>query len=46
MQKEYDGRHIPTITLYGRVIELVDIGQTEFHTILCRFSGLTTPSKN
>jgi len=32
---------VPTILLYGRVLELVDIGKEEFQTILSRFAGLT-----
>ena len=38
-QKELGGRNVPTIMLYGRVLELVDIGQEEFQTILARFVG-------
>lgn len=33
--------NVPTIMLYGRVVELVDISQDEFQTILSRFVGLT-----
>jgi hypothetical protein len=40
-QQELDGRNVPTIMLYGRVVELIDIGQEEFQTILSRFVGLT-----
>ncbi|HET8711699.1 MAG TPA: hypothetical protein VFM32_10000 [Spongiibacteraceae bacterium] len=40
-QQELGGRNVPTIMLYGRVVELIDIGQEEFQTILSRFVGLT-----
>lgn len=40
-QKEFGGRNVPTITLYGRVLELVDISELEFQTILQRFTGFT-----
>ena len=40
-QQELGGRNVPTIMLYGRVVELVDISQEEFQTILSRFVGMT-----
>ena len=40
-QAELGGRSVPTIMLYGRVLEHVDIGQEEFQTILSRLVGLT-----
>lgn len=40
-QKELGGRNVPTVMLYGRVIEYVDIGQEEFQAILSRMVGLT-----
>lgn len=40
-QKEFPGRNVPTILLYGRVVEKVDISQEEFQTILSRMAGLT-----
>jgi hypothetical protein len=40
-QRELGGRNVPTIMLYGRVLELIDISQEEFQTILSRFAGLT-----
>lgn len=40
-QKEMRGRNVPTIMLYGRVLELIDISEDEFQTILARFVGLT-----
>lgn len=38
-QQELGGRNVPTIMLYGRVVELVDIGQEEFQTLLARMVG-------
>lgn len=38
-QKEFGDRNVPTITLYGRVLEMVDMSQDEFQTILSRFTG-------
>ena len=40
-QQELGGRNVPTIMLYGRVLELVDISKEEFQTILSRFAGMT-----
>lgn len=40
-QKEFGDRNVPTILLYGRVLEVVDISEHEFQTILSRFAGLT-----
>jgi len=40
-QEEMKGRNVPTIMLYGRVLEIVDISEHEFQTILSRFAGLT-----
>jgi hypothetical protein len=40
-QQELGGRNVPTVMLYGRVVELIDISQAEFQTILSRFVGLT-----
>lgn len=40
-QQELGGRSVPTLMLYGRVVELVDISQDEFQSILSRFVGLT-----
>lgn len=36
VQREMGHRNVPTIMLYGRVVELVDMSQEEFHTILNR----------
>jgi hypothetical protein len=33
--------NVPTVMLYGRVVELVDISQQEFQTILARMVGMT-----
>jgi hypothetical protein len=41
LQKELKGKTPPTIMLYGRVVELVDVSEEEFQTILSRFVGLT-----
>ncbi|MFT3930855.1 MAG: hypothetical protein QM709_11250 [Spongiibacteraceae bacterium] len=40
-QQEMGGRNVPTIMLYGRVVELVDISPDEFQTILSRLVGLS-----
>ena len=40
-QEEFKGRNVPTITLYGRVVEMIDIAQEEFQIILSRMTGLT-----
>ena len=40
-QAEFKGRNVPTITLYGRVVEHIDIGEDEFQHILSRLTGLT-----
>lgn len=40
-QEELGGRNVPTIMLYGRVLEMVDISKDEFQLILSRFAGLT-----
>ena len=45
-QNELKGRNVPTIMLYGRVVELIDISKDEFQTILSRFTGLTRLSDN
>ena len=41
LQKELRGRNAPTIMLYGRVVEKVDISESEFQQILSRFAGLS-----
>lgn len=40
-QQELGDRNVPTILLYGRVLEFVDISKGEFQSILSRFAGLT-----
>jgi hypothetical protein len=45
-QQELGGRNVPTIMLYGRVSELVDIGKEEFQTILSRLVGMTKLSED
>lgn len=40
-QQELGGRNVPTILLYGRVIEHIDIGQDEFQRLLSTLAGLT-----
>lgn len=40
-QNEMKGRNVPTIMLYGRVVEHIDISEEEFQTILSRLVGLT-----
>ncbi len=43
-QEEFGERGVPTITLYGRVVEYIDIDEHEFQTILSRMVGLTRNS--
>ena len=38
-QKEMNDRYVPTIMLYGRVIEKADMSQQEFQSILNRMVG-------
>ena len=38
-QKEFNGRNVPTATLYGRVIEYVDMSEQELQSILQRLSN-------
>lgn len=37
-QQEFRGRNVPTATLYGRVLEYVDISQDELQTCLQRLT--------
>ncbi|MEK7260360.1 MAG: hypothetical protein AAB211_11275 [Pseudomonadota bacterium] len=39
-QNELNGRNVPTLMLYGRVVEKVDMSQEEFQAILTRMVGL------
>ena len=38
-QKEYPGRNVPTATLYGRVVEHIDLSVPQFQKILQRLVG-------
>ncbi len=38
-QAELNNRNVPTILLYGRVVEHIDMGQDEFQDILSRLVG-------
>ncbi|KAA1171934.1 hypothetical protein FWJ25_14970 [Marinobacter salinexigens] len=35
-QKELNGRNVPTVMLYGRVVEYVNISEAELHEYLYR----------
>ncbi len=39
-QNELNGRNVPTLMLYGRVLEKVDMSKEEFQSILTRMVGL------
>ncbi|HEY9050074.1 MAG TPA: hypothetical protein VIQ03_00940 [Gammaproteobacteria bacterium] len=39
LQKERDGRNVPTAMLFGRVLELVDMSEQELQLILQRLSN-------
>ncbi len=39
-QNELNGRNVPTLMLYGRVVEKVEMSQAEFQAILTRMVGL------
>ena len=43
-QKEFRDRNVPTVTLYGRVLEHIDMGEAEFQHILAKMAGLTQNS--
>jgi len=38
-QKEFNGRNVPTATLYGRILEHVNISEQELQGILQRLSN-------
>jgi hypothetical protein len=38
-QKEFSGRNVPTVTLYGRVLEYIDMSENELQGILQRLSN-------
>jgi hypothetical protein len=39
VQREFPGRGVPTATLYGRVVEHVDVSEPEFLRVLQRLVG-------
>ena len=39
LQKERQDREVPTVMLYGRVLEHVEMGEQELQLILQRLSG-------
>lgn len=39
LQKEREGRSVPTMELWGRVVEKVDLSQAELQAILSRLAG-------
>ena len=39
-QRELGGRNVPTVLLYGRVVEKVDMSVEELQQILQRFAGV------
>lgn len=41
-QKERGDRNVPTVMLYGRVLESVDLSETAFHDVLYRL-GVAGP---
>lgn len=40
LQKERGGRNVPTVMLYGRVVEVIDMSVDELQGILQRFIGV------
>ncbi|WP_086931965.1 hypothetical protein [Agarilytica rhodophyticola] len=40
LQKERNGRNVPSLMLYGRVVEHVDMGTEEFQNILQHLLGV------
>ncbi len=45
-QNEFNNRNVPTFTLYGRVLEHIDMSQAEFQHILSKMVGLTRNSND
>jgi hypothetical protein len=41
-KQKFGGGSVPTITLYGRVLEHINVGQAEFHSALERLIGRRT----
>ena len=39
LQRSREGRSVPTMELYGRVVEKVDLSQAELQAILSRLAG-------
>ncbi len=39
LQRERKGRNVPTVMLYGRVVEHVNMSEQELQSILQRFTG-------
>ena len=39
LQQELNGRNVPTVMLYGRVLEHVNLSEPELQAILQRLSG-------
>lgn len=39
MKRERDDRYVPTVMLYGRVVEKIDISVDEMQSILQRLAG-------
>jgi len=39
LQRERDGRNVPTVMLYGRVLEYVNMSEIELQMILQRLSN-------
>ncbi len=44
IQKERDGRNVPTVMLYGRVVEHVNISEDELQLILQRLTNYNQQS--
>ncbi|WP_437678310.1 hypothetical protein [Sorangium sp. So ce131] len=40
LEKEFGGRNVPTATLYGRVVEHINISVPEFQRIMQRLVGV------
>ena len=44
LQRERRGRNVPTIMLYGRVVEHIDISEQEFQALLAKLVGFSRTS--
>ncbi|XXT21581.1 hypothetical protein WME94_08470 [Sorangium sp. So ce429] len=40
LEKEFNGRNVPTATLYGRVVEHIDLSVPEFQRLMQRLVGV------